>query len=136
MAMIVVFMMTMQPASAVTTEVKTYVYEYSSLFTVELVPISDLTITKANKLHPAATLHVNGGKKQWDRYICLYIYNSKGKLIYKEEKCSWFDGTACFSHVDTSKWDYGDYKMKFIYWGSHHGEWPIAKKIVTLHLTQ
>jgi len=128
MAIVGVFMGSMQPASAVTTEIKVN----SDNTTTEIsIPKGKTHMT--NELH--ASLHVDGGNAQWYRYITLIIRNSEGKLVYRDDQCTWAFGQAVFGGY-AAKLDVGDYTMKFIYWGSDDGEWPKAKKIVKLHIIE
>jgi hypothetical protein len=127
MAMIGIFLVAMQPANAATTGL--IVYHHGTFLGTEM------SIKKGEKLDLIATLSVDGRALQPLRYINLYIRNSKDILTHKDESFTGIGGYSYFN-VDTSKWACGNYKMLFIYWGSHDGEWPIAKKIVKLQITE
>ena len=133
LAVMGVFLGAIQPASAAsTTEVKAYTYDPHDPPGTELGAVKN--IKKGEDVSLAANLHVDGGNPQWFRWMHLYIYNSKGDQIYNEERNSGFGGVTMF-WVDSRKWDAGDYKMCFTYWGSDDGDYPRADKEVKLHIT-
>ena len=91
MAMMGVFVVSMQPASAAhQTVVKAYNYDPYDPPGDEIG--TNLNISKGEYLDLAATLHVDGGNPQWFRYIHFYVYNSKGDQIANEERNSGFGG--------------------------------------------
>ncbi len=132
MSVIGVFLVAVQPATAAkTTEIKAYYYNAFLPPGAEIN--TDMYVNKSADIDISATLHVNGGKPQWFRYMHCYIYNSKGELIVHEERNSGFGGIARF-WVDKRKWNTGTYKISIIYWGNSRYGYPRADKNITLHL--
>lgn len=132
MAMMGVFLVAMQPASATSkTEIKVYKYDIYAPPGTELD--KDFYIKKGDPLDLAATLHVNGGNPQWFRNIHLKVYNSKGEQLVNQKQTSSFGGEALF-YVKTKNWDSGTYKICMIYEGNKRDGYPRAEKEIILHI--
>lgn len=132
MAMMGVFVVAMQPASAAhQTIVKAYTYDPYDPPGIEIRNV--LQIKKGNPLDIASTLHVDGGNPQWFRYIHFYVYNSKGEQIVNEKRNSGFGGTArCW--INSKNWDTGTYKLCLTYLGNDGDGYPRADKEITVHI--
>jgi hypothetical protein len=131
-AMMSVFMGAMHPASASsTTEVKAYIYNPHHPPGTELG--KEITIKRGQALDIAGTVHINGGKPKWYRYIHFNVYNPKGNQIVDEERIAGYSGVVHYK-INTKKWNTGTYKLCVIYWGSDNGDYPRADKEITLHI--
>jgi len=132
MAMMGVFVVSMQPASAAhQTVLKAYNYDLNDLPGYELS--NDWSISKGDVMDISATLHVDGGNPQWFRYIHFSVYNSKGDQIINEERSSGFGGVArCW--IDSKDWEPGTYKISMIYWGNDKDGYPRADKEIMVHI--
>ncbi|UTB32361.1 MAG: hypothetical protein NKF70_12860 [Methanobacterium sp. ERen5] len=132
MAMMAVFVVSMQPASAAhQTVLKAYNYDPYDPPGNELG--KEMTIKKGDVLDISATLHVDGANPQWFRWIHYYVYDPKGNQIVNEERNSGFGGIArCW--INSRDWETGTYKISLIYWGNEEDGYPSADKEVNLRI--
>ena len=131
MAMMCVFVVSMQSASAANTELKVYNYDQYDPPGAELG--KDLYIKKGQYLDIAASIHVDGGKPQWFRWVHYYVYNSNGYQIVNEERNSGFGGIARCC-INSKEWEPGNYKLCVTYWGNNNDNYPRADKEVMVHI--
>jgi len=130
MAMMGVFLVAMQPASAASkTEIKVYTYDPNDTPGMEIG--KNLTITRGGDIDLTATLHVDNGSPQWFRYVNFYVYNPDGDQIVNEERNTAFGGVSrCI--INSKTWARGKYKVCVTYLGNEHDGYPRADKEFTL----
>ncbi|ADZ09736.1 hypothetical protein Metbo_1504 [Methanobacterium lacus] len=130
MAMMGVFLVAMQPASAASkSEIKVYQYDPPG---AEVVG-KEISIYKGEYLDLAATLHIDDGNPQWFRWVNFYVYNSKGDQIVNEERNSGFGGIArCW--INSKDWSKGTYNVSVVYQGNEDDGYSKAEKKVVLHV--
>ena len=132
MAMMGVFVVSMQPASAAhQTVLKAYNYDSYNPPGMEIG--DDWIIKKGESLDISATLHVDDGNPQWFRYIHFYVYNSKGDKIVNEKRTSGFGGVARCG-INSKNWEPGTYRMSIIYYGNDRDGYPRADKEFIVHI--
>lgn len=132
MAMMMVFLVAMQPASAASkSEIKVYPYDQCDPPGAEVG--KELSIYNGEYLDLAATLHIDGGNPQWFRWVTFYVYDSKGKQIVSEERNSGFGGIArCW--INSKDWDKGTYKVSVVYGGNTDDGYPRVEKYFKLNI--
>jgi hypothetical protein len=130
MALMGVFLVAMQPASAASkTEIKVYTYDPMDRPGMEIG--KNLTMVRGGDLDISATLHVNDGSPQWFRWVNFYVYNEQGDQIVSEERNTAFGGVSrCM--INSKTWGRGKYKVGVTYLGNEHDGYPRADKEFTL----
>jgi hypothetical protein len=130
MAMMGVFLVAMQPASAASkTEIKVYAYDPVDPPGKEIG--KNLTMVMGGIMDISATLHVNNGSPQWFRWVNFNVYNDHGDQIVREERNTAFGGVSrCW--IDTKTWGRGKYKVCVTYLGNEDDGYPRADKEFTL----
>lgn len=130
MAMMGVFLVAMQPASAASkTEIKIYTYDQIDPPGMEIE--KNLTMVRGGDMDISATLHVNNGNPQWFRWVNFNVYNDHGDQIVSEERNTAFGGISrCL--INSKTWERGKYKVCVTYFGNEHDGYPRADKEFTL----
>jgi hypothetical protein len=128
--MLVVFLVAVQPASAVSkTEIKVYQYDLYDPLHEEIH--QDLWIKKGQYLALQATIHINGGNQEWMKMLHFYIFNSAAQIV-NEERSTGLGGVANFD-IDTRNWGAGTYTIGIAYLDEDIG-YPIAGHDIELHI--
>ncbi|MDD3984485.1 MAG: hypothetical protein PHY59_01010 [Methanobacterium sp.] len=127
-----IFIMGVQPANAVKSEIKIYNYEGIGHEELGVQFKSDFSIRKGKTLQMGATLHINRGHAQLMRYIYFFVYDPTAELIFDDGDFT-FLGVA-FCSIYTGNWAPGIYLVKVVYPGSNDWEWPAAVKYLRLHI--
>lgn len=132
MAMMGVFLVAMQPASAASkSEIKVYQYDQYDPPGAQID--KEIYIGKGEYLDLAASLHIDDGHPQWFRWVTFKVYDSNGKEIVNEERNSGFGGIArCW--INSKDWNKGTYNVCVVYAGNEEDGYPKAEKKFVVHI--